>query len=55
MTRILVLLAVLGVLASCAEYQEPQANCFSFLAAVAPVEPDCLFTPLGDVERDIEV
>ena len=55
MTRIFILLLGLGVLASCAQYQEAQANCFSFLAAVAPVEPDCLFTPLGDVEGDIEV
>jgi len=55
MTRILVLLAGLSVLASCTQYQEPQANCFSFLAAVAPVEPDCQFTPLGDVEGDLEV
>jgi len=55
MIRILVFLAGLCVLASCAQYQEPEANCFSFLAAVAPVEPDCLFTPLGDVEGDIEV
>ena len=55
MTRIFVLLAGLSVLASCAQYQEPQANCFSFLAAVAPVEPDCNFTPMGDVEGDIEV
>ena len=55
MTRIFFLVLSLGVLASCAQYQEPQANCFSFLAAVAPVEPDCQFTPLGDVEGDIEV
>jgi len=55
MTRILVLLAGLGVLASCAQYQEPQANCFSFLAAVAPVDPDCFFTPLGNVEDAVEV
>ena len=55
MTRILVLLAGLSVLASCAQYQQPQANCFSFLAAVAPVEQDCLFTPIGDVEGDVEV
>ena len=31
MTRILILIAALGVLASCAQYQEPQANCFTFL------------------------
>ncbi len=55
MTRILVLLATLGALASCAQYQEPQANCFTFLAATAPVAPDCKFTPLGAPEGDIEV
>lgn len=55
MKRILILLAATGALASCAQYQEPQANCFTFLAAVAPVEPDCTFTPLGILESDIEV
>jgi len=55
MTRTLLALAVLGVLASCAQYQEPQANCFTFLAAVAPVDPDCTFTPLRTMEGDIEV
>ena len=37
MTRILLLLAAFGALASCAQYQEPQANCFTFLASTAPV------------------
>ncbi|PRY75842.1 hypothetical protein [Marivita geojedonensis] len=55
MTRILLFLAALGVLASCAQHQEPQANCFTFLAATAPVAPDCTFTPLGAPEGDIEV
>ena len=55
MTRILVLLATLGGLASCAQYQEPQANCFTFLASTAPVVPDCTFTPLGAPEGYIEV
>jgi hypothetical protein len=55
MKRTLILLAALGVLASCAQYQEPQANCFTFLAAVAPVDPDCNFTPLGTLENEIEV
>jgi hypothetical protein len=55
MTRTLLALAVLGVLASCAQYQEPQANCFTFLAAVAPVDPDCTFTPLGTLEDDIAI
>ncbi|MEM7768826.1 MAG: hypothetical protein AAF253_15340 [Pseudomonadota bacterium] len=55
MTRILLLLAALGALASCAQYQEPQANCFTFLASTAPVAPDCSFTPLGTPDRDIEV
>lgn len=51
----LLLLAMLGVLASCAQYQEPQANCFTFLASTAPVAPDCTFTPLGAPEGGIEV
>ena len=55
MTRTLILIAALGWLASCAQYQEPQANCFTFLAAVAPVEPDCIFTPVNGLEGDIEV
>lgn len=60
MIRLLPLLAAFGLLASCAQYQEPQANCFTFLAAVAPVEPvalaapDCLFTPIDGSEDDIE-
>ena len=55
MTRTLLVLAVFGVLASCAQYQEPQANCFTFLAAVAPVAPDCTFTPLSTLEGNIAV
>jgi len=55
MTRILLLLAAFGALASCAQYQEPQANCFTFLASTAPIAPDCTFTPLGTLDRDIEV
>ena len=55
MTRILLLLAALGALASCAQYQEPRANCFTFLASTAPTAPDCTFTPLGAPEGDIEV
>ena len=55
MKRTLTLLAALGVLASCAQYQEPQANCFTFLAAVAPVGPDCLFTPIDGSEGDIAI
>ena len=55
MIRTLFLLTVLGGLASCAQYQEPQANCFTFLASTAPVAPDCTFTPLDAPEGDIEV
>jgi len=55
MTRISLLLATLGVLASCAQYQEPQANCFTFLASTASVAPDCSFTPIGAPEGGIEV
>ena len=55
MKRTLTLIAALGVLASCAQYQEPQANCFTFLAAVAPVAPDCIFTPMNESEGDIAI
>jgi len=55
MIRSLIFIAALGVLSSCAQYQEPQANCFTFLAAVAPVESDCIFTPVNGLESDIEV
>lgn len=55
MTRILLLLTLLGTLASCAEYREPEANCFAFRAAVAPADEDCIFTPLGTPEGDIAV
>ncbi len=55
MIRTLFLLTALGALASCAQYQEPQANCFTFLASTAPVAPDCHFTPLGTQEGDVEV
>lgn len=55
MIRILLLLTALGALASCAQYQEPQANCFTFLASTTPIEPDCTFTPLGTPDRNIEV
>jgi len=55
MTRILMFVAALGALASCAQYQEPQANCFTFLASTAPVAPDCTFTPLDTLVGDIDV
>ena len=55
MIRTLFLLTALGALASCAQYQEPQANCFTVLASTAPVTPDCTFTPLDAPEGDIEV
>ena len=55
MIRILIALAALGALASCTQYREPQANCFTFLASKAHVAPDCTFTPLGAPGGDIEV
>jgi len=55
MTRTLILIAALGMLASCAQYQEPQVNCFTFLAAVAPVAPDCIFAPMNGSEGDIAI
>jgi len=56
--RILLSLAALGLLASCAQYREPRANCFSFLAATGPAgatAPDCTFVPLGAAEGGIDV
>ena len=55
MIRVLLLLTVIGSLSACAQYREPTVNCFAFRAAVAPVEPDCNFTPLGTAEAAIEV
>lgn len=55
MIRTLLFFTALGLLASCAQYQEPQANCFTFRAAVAPVEPDCTFSPMNGSEGDIAV
>ncbi len=58
MIRIFLSLAALGLLASCAQYREPRANCFSFLAATGPAgatAPDCTFVPLGAAEGAIDV
>ena len=58
MIRILLSVAALGLLASCAQYREPRANCFSFLAATGPMDattPDCTFVPLGAAEGGIDV
>jgi len=58
MIRIVLSLAALGLLASCAQYREPQANCFSFMAstgAVGATTPDCTFVPLGAAEGGIDV
>jgi hypothetical protein len=55
MIRILFLLTALGALASCTQYREPQANCFSFLASTAATAQDCHFAPLGAPEREIDV
>jgi hypothetical protein len=61
MIRIVLSLAALGLLASCAQYREPQANCFSFLAQTSATgvagatAPDCTFVPLGAPEGGIDV
>ena len=55
MIRVFVLLTLIGILSACAQYREPSVNCFAFRAAVAPVEPDCIFTPLEIAEADVEV
>ncbi|MEL7345102.1 MAG: hypothetical protein AAFN59_09620 [Pseudomonadota bacterium] len=55
MIRVLFFFALVGSLGACAHYREPTVNCFAFRAAVAPVEPDCVFTPLEAAEADVEV
>ena len=55
MFRALTFLALIGSLSACAQYREPTVHCFAFRAAVAPVEPDCVFTPLETAEADVEV
>lgn len=55
MIRVLLLLVLIGSLSACAQYREPTVNCFAFRASVAPVEPDCIFTPLETAEVDIAV
>ena len=55
MIRILLSLTALGLLASCAQYREPQTNCFSFLASTAAKSQDCHFAPLGAPEGAIDV
>lgn len=58
MIRIVLSLAALGLLASCAQYREPRANCFSFLAstdAAGTTASDCTFAPLGAPEGGIDV
>lgn len=54
MTRILLILAAFGVLASCAQYQGPKANCFNLLGSKAPIAPDCHFMPLSTPENEVE-
>ena len=58
MIRIVLSLAALGLLASCAQYREPRANCFSFLAqttAAGATASDCPFLPLEAAEGGIDV
>ncbi|SPJ31327.1 hypothetical protein TRM7615_04870 [Falsiruegeria mediterranea M17] len=55
MTRLPLLLLALSALMSCAEYQEPKANCFAFRASAGPADPSCVFTPLGSQEDGVEI
>ncbi|KGM86003.1 hypothetical protein rosmuc_04112 [Roseovarius mucosus DSM 17069] len=55
MIRILLTLTALSLLASCAQYREPQANCFSFLTSMGATAQDCNFAPVGTSEGGIEV
>ncbi|MEI4494420.1 hypothetical protein WAF00_27725 [Mameliella alba] len=55
MIRIFALFAAVGALASCAQYREPQANCFAFRASHGQAEPECIFTPLQAPEDGIDI
>lgn len=64
MTRIVLSLAALGLLAACAQYRPPRANCFSFLAHTGAMGtpgsaratiPDCQFAPIDTLEGGLEV
>ena len=55
MIRILLSLTALILLASCAQYRAPQANCFSFNASKGAVAHDCHFGPLGTPGGGVEV
>ena len=55
MIRILALFAAVGALASCAQYREPQANCFAFRASLDEADPDCVFTPIGNPDNGVDV
>lgn len=52
MTRIAIFVTSIATLTSCAQYQEPQANCFSFIAATEHSKPDCSFVALSTREAD---
>ena len=42
----LICFLLLFVIAGCADYREPQANCFSFVSR-GPTSQDCTFDALG--------
>ncbi len=46
MIRLFVLFLVIGSLAACEQYREPQANCFDVVSR-GPAPYDCDFKPLG--------
>ncbi|MBY6120419.1 hypothetical protein KUV64_14895 [Mameliella alba] len=54
MIRIALLFAMLCALASCAQYREPEANCFAFRASHGQADPECTFTPLQTPEDGVD-
>ena len=50
MKRMILILVAIGALSACAQYREPQANCFGFLQG-GPVSLECDFAPLGGPEN----
>ncbi len=50
MKRMILILVATGALSACAQYREPQANCFGFLP-FGQAALDCDFAPLGGPEN----
>ena len=51
MTRLSLISLLIGTLATCGQYREPRANCFSFIASTEDKDT-CTFFQLGAPDRN---